>query len=245
MGLLGPRRLWGAWCVSKSPRYSRIHQKCAVSPDLPNVAPLSSFRHASCIHPIHPTLTPTPPPLQTTQQPSTDTKLSTIVNEPPGSSWYVFGSFCAPPPQNAANPTHRPVPLPPPLPTHTTHQLFYSFFKKLVGKEVAVELKNDVELTGKLHSVDQYLNVKLEDVQVVKKERYPQLVRGNRAPTHALTSQCMHTATHSPLPTLQLAVKNVFIRGSVIRFIQLPASEIDVQLLQDSCRKDNASGKTR
>jgi small nuclear ribonucleoprotein (snRNP)-like protein len=55
--------------------------------------------------------------------------------------------------------------------------LFYSFFKKLVGKEVAVELKNDVELTGKLHSVDQYLNVKLEDVQVVKKERYPQLVR--------------------------------------------------------------------
>lgn len=55
-------------------------------------------------------------------------------------------------------------------------QLFYSFFKKLVGKEVAVELKNDVELTGKLHSVDQYLNVKLEDVQVVKKECYPQLV---------------------------------------------------------------------
>lgn len=40
-----------------------------------------------------------------------------------------------------------------------------------------MELKNDVELTGKLHSVDQYLNVKLEDVQVVKKERYPQLVR--------------------------------------------------------------------
>jgi hypothetical protein len=32
-------------------------------------------------------------------------------------------------------------------------QLFYSFFKKMVGKEVAVELKNDVELTGKLHSV--------------------------------------------------------------------------------------------
>ncbi|GAB5032927.1 u6 snrna-associated sm-like protein lsm2 [Nannochloropsis oceanica] len=95
--------------------------------------------------------------------------------------------------------------------------LFYSFFKKLVGKEVAVELKNDVELTGKLHSVDQYLNVKLEDVQVVKKERYPQL----------------------------LAVKNVFIRGSVIRFIQLPASEVDVQLLQDSCRKDNQSGKGR
>lgn len=70
------------------------------------------------------------------------------------------------PPHTPSQHHHRPV-----------HQLFYSFFKKLVGKEVAVELKNDVELTGKLHSVDQYLNIKLEDVQVVKKERYPQLVR--------------------------------------------------------------------
>ena len=67
--------------------------------------------------------------------------------------------------------------LTPPSILSQSTQLFYSFFKKLVGKEVAVELKNDVELTGKLHSVDQYLNVKLEDVQVVKKERYPQLVR--------------------------------------------------------------------
>lgn len=56
-------------------------------------------------------------------------------------------------------------------------QLFYSFFKTLVGKEIAVELKNDVALTGTLHSVDQYLNVKLTDVHVVDAERYPQLVR--------------------------------------------------------------------
>lgn len=56
-------------------------------------------------------------------------------------------------------------------------QLFYSFFKTLVGKEIAVELKNDVALTGTLHSVDQYLNVKLTEVQVVDAERYPQLVR--------------------------------------------------------------------
>ena len=31
--------------------------------------------------------------------------------------------------------------------------LFYSMFKTLVGKEIAVELKNDVALTGTLHSV--------------------------------------------------------------------------------------------
>lgn len=45
-----------------------------------------------------------------------------------------------------------------------------------MGKEIAVELKNDVALTGTLHSVDQYLNVKLTDVNVVDAERYPQLV---------------------------------------------------------------------
>ena len=54
--------------------------------------------------------------------------------------------------------------------------MFYSFFKTLVGKEIAVELKNDVALTGTLHSVDQYLNIKLNDVNVVDAEKYPQLV---------------------------------------------------------------------
>ena len=45
--------------------------------------------------------------------------------------------------------------------------LFYSFFKTLTGQEVTVELKNDLEIRGILHSVDQYLNVKLEDLEVV------------------------------------------------------------------------------
>ena len=54
--------------------------------------------------------------------------------------------------------------------------LFYSFFKTLVGKEVAVELKNDIVLTGILLSVDQYLNIKLSNVTVVDSDKYPQLV---------------------------------------------------------------------
>ena len=33
--------------------------------------------------------------------------------------------------------------------------LFYYFFKTLVGKEVVVELKNDLAIRGTLHSVDQ------------------------------------------------------------------------------------------
>lgn len=54
--------------------------------------------------------------------------------------------------------------------------LFFSFFKTLVGKEVVVELKNDLEIKGILHSVDQYLNVKLEGVEAMNPDKYPQLV---------------------------------------------------------------------
>ena len=46
--------------------------------------------------------------------------------------------------------------------------LFYSFFKSLVGKEVTVELKNDLAITGTLPSVDQYLNIKLNDIFVTE-----------------------------------------------------------------------------
>ena len=50
----------------------------------------------------------------------------------------------------------------------TFRMLFYSFFKSLVGKEVTVELKNDLAITGTLHSVDQYLNIKLNDIFVTE-----------------------------------------------------------------------------
>ena len=52
--------------------------------------------------------------------------------------------------------------------------LFYSFFKTLVGQEISVHLKNNVVLTGKLVSVDQFLNIKLDNLVVDQK--YPQLV---------------------------------------------------------------------
>lgn len=55
--------------------------------------------------------------------------------------------------------------------------LFYSFFKSLVGKEVTVELKNDLGITGQLHSVDQYLNIKLNDIYVT--EQGPVTIRKN------------------------------------------------------------------
>jgi U6 snRNA-associated Sm-like protein LSm2 len=86
--------------------------------------------------------------------------------------------------------------------------LFYSFFKTLVGVEVVVELKNDVAITGTLVAVDQFLNLKLQRISVVDPQTHPHLA----------------------------SVSNCFIRGSVVRYITLPAAKVDVQLLHDSTR---------
>lgn len=89
--------------------------------------------------------------------------------------------------------------------------LFYSFFKTLVGKPVVVELKNDVCISGTLTSVDPFLNFKLENISVTDVERYPYL----------------------------LSVKDVFIRGSVVRYVSLQdKSLVDISLLRSSCRKE-------
>ncbi|KAK3822271.1 MAG: hypothetical protein JOS17DRAFT_754311, partial [Linnemannia elongata] len=94
--------------------------------------------------------------------------------------------------------------------SHRTTMLFYSFFKTLVGQPVTVELKNDLAITGVLVSVDQFLNIKLDNIKVVDEERYPHM----------------------------LAVKNCFIRGSVVRYVQLPAPSVDTALLQDAARRE-------
>jgi len=72
-----------------------------------------------------------------------------------------------------------------------------------------VELKNELALKGNLHSVDQYLNIKLTNMTVVDPQKYPHLV----------------------------AVNNCFIRGSVVRYIQLPAEDVDLESLQDASRR--------
>lgn len=54
--------------------------------------------------------------------------------------------------------------------------LFFSFFKTLVNHEVTVELKNDISIRGTLKSVDQYLNIKLDDISVVDEMSYSHLV---------------------------------------------------------------------
>lgn len=78
-----------------------------------------------------------------------------------------------------------------------------------------MELKNDLSIAGVLDSVDQYLNIKLADINIPDQEKYPHL----------------------------MSVRNCFIRGSVIRYVQLPSEEVDTALLQDATRKEAAQGK--
>lgn len=42
---------------------------------------------------------------------------------------------------------------------------------------------------------------------------------------------------------MKLSVKNCFIRGSVVRYVQLPPEEVDTQLLQDAARKESQHSK--
>ncbi|KAJ5592050.1 U6 snRNA-associated Sm-like protein LSm2 [Penicillium hispanicum] len=74
---------------------------------------------------------------------------------------------------------------------------------------VTIELKNDIRIRGILKSVDQYLNIKLDDVEILDLDKYPHLS----------------------------SVKNMFIRGSVVRYVMLPRSEVDVGLLEDATRR--------
>ncbi|KAJ5349500.1 U6 snRNA-associated Sm-like protein LSm2 [Penicillium brevicompactum] len=87
--------------------------------------------------------------------------------------------------------------------------LFFSFFKTLTNQTVTIELKNDIRIRGILKSVDQYLNIKLDDIEVLDLVKYPHLS----------------------------SVKNMFIRGSVVRYVMLPRSEVDVGLLEDATRR--------
>ncbi|PHH61492.1 hypothetical protein CDD81_339 [Ophiocordyceps australis] len=95
--------------------------------------------------------------------------------------------------------------------------LFFSFFKTLIEHQVTVELKNDIQLKGTLKSVDQYLNIKLDNISVVDELKYPHLS----------------------------SVKNVFIRGSVVRYVHLPAAAVDTQLLEDATRREAAEQQTK
>ena len=54
-----------------------------------------------------------------------------------------------------------------------------------------------------------FLNIRLDGIKVLDEARHPHM----------------------------MAVKNCFIRGSVVRYVQLPQSGVDTQLLEDATRR--------
>jgi U6 snRNA-associated Sm-like protein LSm2 len=111
--------------------------------------------------------------------------------------------------------------------------LFFSFFKTLVEHEVTIELKNDILIRGTLKSVDQYLNIKLDNISVVDEVKYPHLVSRKVLQGHGGRRYW----TYAERECIQSSVKNVFIRGSVVRYVHLPANAIDTPLLEDATRR--------
>ncbi|KAN0061195.1 U6 snRNA-associated Sm-like protein LSm2 [Thecaphora frezii] len=91
--------------------------------------------------------------------------------------------------------------------------LIFSAFKTLTGQQVTIELKNDLAIQGTLKSVDQFLNFKVDNIRVLDEARYPHMA----------------------------AVKSAFIRGSVVRYVHIPASAVDTQLLEDATRREAAT----
>ena len=55
---------------------------------------------------------------------------------------------------------------------------FYSLLKGLSEKnvQVTVEMKNNLEITGYLKTVDYNLNIALDNISVAESEKYPYLV---------------------------------------------------------------------
>ncbi|BAM78933.1 snRNP core Sm-like protein SmX5 [Cyanidioschyzon merolae strain 10D] len=93
---------------------------------------------------------------------------------------------------------------------------FTAILRTLIGEDITVELKNDLSIRGRLEAVDQYLNVRLAQVQV-------------------------HTAAAPPV--LQLLHGSCTVRGSCIRYIHLPVEKVDTELLQEATRRVAAATK--
>jgi U6 snRNA-associated Sm-like protein LSm2 len=116
--------------------------------------------------------------------------------------------------------------------------LFYSFFKTLVGKEVTVELKNDLAITGTLHSVDQFLNVKLSNTRVADLGTPAGAAAAAAGAAAAAQATDEATAAAAGRHPHMASVRNCFVRGSVVRYVQLPPGSVDVEILHDATRRE-------
>ena len=59
-------------------------------------------------------------------------------------------------------------------------------------------------------SVDQFLNIRIDEIRVENEDRFPHM----------------------------RSVKNCFIRGSVVRYVEVEKDQVDTALLQDATRRE-------
>ncbi|OAX35791.1 hypothetical protein K503DRAFT_696334 [Rhizopogon vinicolor AM-OR11-026] len=78
----------------------------------------------------------------------------------------------------------------------------------MTDQRVTVELKNDLPITGVLISVDQFLNIRPDSITVLDEAKYSHILKA-----------CFSV---QPLLFLDGGEKS-FIRGYVLRYVQLPA----------------------
>ena len=53
----------------------------------------------------------------------------------------------------------------------------------------------------------------------------------------------MHKDKYPQLAPISNGTGSIFVRGSVVRYIQIAPTDVDVELLQDAARKENARSK--
>ena len=89
--------------------------------------------------------------------------------------------------------------------------MFYSVLRSLSEKlvKVTLELKNDIEINGNITSVDNNLNIALNNV-TVDEDKYPQFI----------------------------GVKSCFVRGNTIRYIHFNKNEVEYDLIEEACKKE-------
>ncbi|KAA6402253.1 MAG: putative snRNA-associated protein, Sm class [Streblomastix strix] len=86
----------------------------------------------------------------------------------------------------------------------TQPSIFQQFFQNIVGQNITVELKNDVTVHGTLKMIDKYMNLKLTLLEIIEKDKYPQL----------------------------FSVKELFIRASSVRYIHMDPKAVDLNKIQ-------------
>lgn len=93
---------------------------------------------------------------------------------------------------------------------------FHKQIENLEGRQITVELKNDLSIRGTLQTVDRYMNIRLVDIEVENVEQHPQL----------------------------LSTQNCFVRGSTIRYISMSENDINLREIQETCSRSAVVKRT-